>query len=171
LHQVGQLYCQMNHVSYDEVMGRLFDVWLDKMDCMRLEEKKVSAIAFALLLPTKSSFITGRFALILDSCTNVLYELQRTSDNDDEDTSVVQDSLVFDLSHEESGNESGVLPTAEDVRNRKVMENDCIYKIVLLQLMKEKLHETKLAYGEQLFGQAMETMDSTVAKQLMTLVS
>lgn len=35
------------------------------------------------------------------------------------------------------------------------MENDCIYKIVLLHLMKEKLHETKLAYGEQQFGQAM----------------
>lgn len=51
------------------------------------------------------------------------------------------------------------------------MENDCIYKIVLLHLMKEKLHETKLAYGEQQFGQAMGTMDSTVAKQLMTLVS
>lgn len=51
------------------------------------------------------------------------------------------------------------------------MENDCIYKIVFLQLMKEKLHETKLAYGEQLFAQAMETMDSAVAKQLMTLVS
>ena len=53
----------------------------------------------------------------------------------------------------------------------QVMENDCIYKIVLLHFLKEKLQETKLSYGEQLFCQAMETMDPTVAKQLMTLIS
>lgn len=50
------------------------------------------------------------------------------------------------------------------------MENDCIYKVSLLQFVKEKLQATRLAYGDHLFEQAMGTMDSTVAKQLMALV-
>jgi len=46
-----------------------------------------------------------------------------------------------------------------------------VYNFHLLPYLKEKLQQTKSAYGEQLFNEAMSTLDSVVAKQLMTLIS
>ena len=51
------------------------------------------------------------------------------------------------------------------------MSQDCAYNVNLLHYLKEKLQQTKTSYGEQLFNEAMSTLDSAVAKQLMTLIS
>lgn len=54
LYQVGQVYSQLQNNAYEDVMGRFFDVWLDKTDCMSLQDKKLSAIALVSILPHKT---------------------------------------------------------------------------------------------------------------------
>lgn len=46
-------YCKTHTCTYDEVMERLLDIWLDKVDCMTLEDKKVTALALSSMVPHK----------------------------------------------------------------------------------------------------------------------
>jgi hypothetical protein len=52
--QVGRAYAELNEQGYEEVMDRLFDVWLEKIDCMILVDKKLSAVVLVSLLPLKA---------------------------------------------------------------------------------------------------------------------
>lgn len=53
LFKVGRAYAELNGQGFEEVMDRLFDVWLEKIDCMALADKKLSSIVLISLLPLK----------------------------------------------------------------------------------------------------------------------
>ncbi|XP_057306163.1 importin-11-like [Hydractinia symbiolongicarpus] len=168
--QLCEVYCKMNCCSYDDVMGRLFDLWLDKVDCMMLQEKKMSALSLSSLLPLKVKFVHERIGLILDLCVNVMYDLQRSGADSVSDHCAV-DSLIVDEANTRIGEENEEEDSMEDAKERWLLSQDPIHTIVLLHYVRDKLNETKQSYGDEHFADAISTMDPVVAKQLMTLIS
>ena len=48
------LYCKTAaSFSYDDVMERFLDIWLDKIDYMNIVDKKVTALALCSMIPHK----------------------------------------------------------------------------------------------------------------------
>ena len=52
-----------------------------------------------------------------------------------------------------------------------MLSHDPAYTVTLLHYVQGKLAEAKQSYGDQMFSEAMETMDSAVAKQLQSLIT
>lgn len=165
--QVGQAYSHTTIRSYEEIMEQVFAVWMEKIDCMLTQEKKLAMIALMSLLPQKVSFIMNRFSIIVDSCVNVLYDLQRGS-NIDGSQSNQQDSLVGEWYFEEDEADGDV--SFADIQEKKLMAHDCIYTVNMVRFVQEKLTQAKMAYGEVLFNEAMSNLDPVVANQLMQLL-
>nr|XP_012554114.2 importin-11 [Hydra vulgaris] len=154
-------FASLKQSSVDDLMDKLLDVWLEKIDCMPLEQKKCTALALSSLLPHKAKFVYNRIALILDLCVNVMFDLQKCLDADSS-----KDYLVTD--REDRDDES---TDAVSCRDREILSKDPAHTIVFHDFCRNVLNECKTSYGELLFNEAIEAMDSAVAKQLMTLIS
>lgn len=159
-------YREMNQLSnIDDFMDVLLTTWFDKNDCMGLSDKKISAMSLASLLPHKAAFIMKRFGLILDFCVNVMYDLTKTTTSN-EPESQVTDILVVSFNESQDDNQNDV----SEMKQMKALQQDPIYTVILVDFIRDKLQETKQNYGDELFNQAMETLDMTVASQLKSLV-
>ena len=155
VHRVAEL----NNVQDEVVMGRLLDVWLEKIDVMtQSNDRKLSVICLMSLLPMKVSYATERFALILDMTVNVLYGMAKNEGTDqDSQTSV---SSLFD----------GTEFDCETERKNSAEMNDPVTATSILPYVKQKLVEAERSYGTVAFNQAMTSLDPVVATQLMNFV-
>eukprot|EP00794_Sanderia_malayensis_P009834 gene9834-10843_t len=156
--EIVQKACQDQPEETEEIAGKFFDIWLEKVDAMRNDEtRKLTTMAFMSILPLNANFVNQRFALVLDTAVNALYDLAKGTDNQN---SVASDEL--DNDEEDS----------MEIRRQQMLRNtNPVVTTSLLEFVKTKLAETKVSLGDQRFHKLMDTMDPVIGRQLISIIS
>jgi len=148
-----------------EVLSKLLDIWLEKMDCMtRLERRKLTVLSLVTLLPlnVNTKCVVDKFAIIVDAAVDVLHEIHRVEDGDTH-----TDCLVLFGGDNDDEDEH----TEEHKRKRKLCLSDPVHCYPLWMFVRDKLHECHSVYGQETFQYLMGCLDSAVATQLGNFIN
>ncbi|XP_065059985.1 importin-11-like [Rhopilema esculentum] len=159
-----QKYCFDVNEKPERAAARFIDVWLEKVDFMSNDKsRQITAMALISLLPLNAEFVNERFALILDAVVNVLHGV--SAENSDEQSSALMNpsDSCNDQNFEKEQN-------CGDQRKKQMMAKDIISSVSLLDFVKLKITETRNTLGDEQFQFHMDTLDSMVSKQLISLL-
>ena len=154
-----------------EVVGRLLDVWMDKMPCVtQPEKKKLLALALCSLLGSGSSDVYdgNRIYSILVNVVETLNDVINT----DKDSGNYTDSLIAtEIDLAEEGDDINY-ETEHDTRKRKAWALDPIRTVSLIECFQTHLVKLQNQLGTTKYAEIMgnvdvETMDNI--KQFVTV--
>ncbi len=136
-------------------VGRLLDVWLDKMACVtQPERKKLMSLALCSLLTSGSPVVIGSERLfgILSAVVETLNDVTRP---DEENAGAFIDALI--KTPDQNDDDEG--ETEHDVRKRESLASDVIYTVDLRQFFESQLKGLAAQLGEVKFSQVIDNVD------------
>lgn len=129
---------QVYNETDEEVLGKILNVWLQKMPMVsQLEQRKLLGLALTNLLTTQSRQVFQRFPTVL---VNILECL-----ND------VEDSLLLTDTRSPNGYDDDLPETDHDQRKKQLILSDPVHTIVLKDYLQSQVSLTRCAFGV-LFG-------------------
>ncbi|XP_048255112.1 importin-11-like [Haliotis rufescens] len=155
------------HLGQDsqQALGKLLDLWCDKMDWVsQPERKKICALALSSLLTVNLSTVVEKFSSIINMCVEVLHDVCRQ----DEVTGVQIDFLV--MGDQDGPPESGMEGDQEDNeherRKKMLSRQDPVHSVSLKDYMVSQLTQCQQSHGQVNFDRLMESVDPDISSQL-----
>lgn len=151
-----------NQKDVNTVLGKLFDVWLDKMPLMNpASKRKLLGLALTCLLTSGSEIVHDRICGIFLAVVEVLNDITKC----DSDSSVnAADLLVINpddfLDQEED------ISTEHDKRKRELFKLDPVYKVVLRNYLYNQVMALQQTVGPAKFEDLMSTVDIETMQQV-----
>lgn len=152
----------------DTVLGKILDVWLDKMSLVtQTERSKLLALALASLLTSKNNVVLERFCGLLLCISEVLNDITRT-----DDMGVQIDSLLWNGQDPSPSQYDDVdYKTEHDHRRKQLAASDPVYKLELKNYFQSQLFELRNQVNEAQFKQLVDTVDVETLEQVREYVS
>nr|XP_023029960.1 importin-11 [Leptinotarsa decemlineata] len=151
-------------------LGKILDVWLDKMrNVAQPDHRKLLGLALANLLTTRSGPVLERFGLIMLNVLETLNDITKAEDNGE-----MIDSLVIregqSPSHfDEDGD--GYYETDHDQRKRQLVLSDPVHTIILKDYLQSQLCELRNQVGMEQFQQLLHCVDVDTLSQLKEYIT
>uniref|UniRef100_A0A8C4NCP5 Importin-11 n=1 Tax=Eptatretus burgeri TaxID=7764 RepID=A0A8C4NCP5_EPTBU len=151
----------------EELLGKLIDVWVDKLDNItQPERRKLSALAVASLLPSQSSTMHDRFCSIVNICVEALHDIMM----EDPEGGPSKDRLVIPPEEIEFGEELEE-PTEQDKRKRILASADPVHTTSLQVVVVSKMRAQQELLGLEAFQNLLSTVDNSLLQQLQEFMA
>ncbi|KAG8226721.1 hypothetical protein J437_LFUL004371 [Ladona fulva] len=145
----------------EQVLDKLLNVWLDKMDVVtQLERRKLLGLALSSLLTTGSRIVLERFCGILLKVTEALNDVIKA-----DETGAQLDSLMI-------ADSSGSIPfeeveqhTEHDLRRKRLAATDPVHTVVLRDYFQQQVFEMKNQLGSVQYEDLLQTVDCETMDQ------
>ncbi|CAH1155509.1 unnamed protein product [Phaedon cochleariae] len=160
---------QAHNETDQTTLGKILDVWLDKMrNVAELDHRKLLGLALVNLLTTQSGPVLERFGLIILNILESLNDITKPEEN-----GTMTDSLVLtegqSPSHFEDGD--GFYETDHDERKKLLVLSDPVHTIVLKDYLQSQLFELRNQVGLQQYQQLLQCVDGDTLSQLKDYIT
>jgi len=156
-HQLMQATAARLEVSPESLWETLLTQWLDKIDNMsQSEQRKLTALALAYLLPSTNPVILSRMAELLSLWSGVLAERVEVEGGDPDN---------FPEDYYEPGYDYA--ETLETARRKDLMLRDPVFRVTTASVLRQKLGEAEAMNGGSQHFQATYLSSSQVDPEVL----
>ncbi|XP_071449865.1 importin-11 [Hetaerina americana] len=145
------------HVSLpqEQVLDKLMDVWLDKMDVVtQLERRKLLGLALSSLLTAGSRVVLEKFCGILLKVTEALNDVIKA-----DEMGAQLDSLMISDASGSFPYEEVEQHTEHDLRRKRLTTQDPVHTVVLRDYFQQQVMQLKSQLGSVQYEDLLQTVD------------
>lgn len=154
--------------SQEMVLGKILDVWLDKMSLVtQPERRKLLGLALASMLTAQSPAVLERFCGILLNVAEVLNDIMKTDNCGTQlDSLMITSDQVAIPGHGGSEETGADYETEHDQRRRQLAVSDPVHTVILRDFFQAQVIELQNQVGSTQFDQLLQTVDCETMEQV-----
>jgi len=151
--------------NHNDVAGKVLDVWLDKMACVTVaERRKLMALALSSLLTTESPVVLSRVYMVFLNVVEALNDVTHQDDNGQ-----IVDNLIAGQGDAVLDTDDIDYETEHDSRKRQVAMQDPVHTVVLKDYLQAQVTQMAQQLGEN-YKQIILNVDVETRDNLLDYV-
>lgn len=159
---------QENNETEHLTLGKLLDMWLDRMrNVSQTDHRKLLGLALVSLLTTQSALVLERFSLVMLNILEALNDITK------DENGLLVDSLVLTEGQSPSDFEDGdgYYETDHNQRKKQLILSDPVHTIVLKDYLQSQMFALKNQVGLQQYEFLIQSVDEDTLSQLREYIT